>query len=104
MVAYLMIMGCNQWDDDLIKDIFTNRDVNWILAIPLQNKNTDSWYWHREKTGTILGIECLYYDSRRERSESNECKLVVLAKDVELESSSQDTKHYVEGINRLLTH
>lgn len=41
----------NNWDIDLLRDIFEIRDVQLILTIPLNNENEDTWYWRKEKMG-----------------------------------------------------
>lgn len=41
----------NQWDLDLIMDIFDNRDANIILSIPTHTTVEDSWYWRKKKMG-----------------------------------------------------
>lgn len=46
-----MVQDQNSWDEDLIHDIFIERDVNLILLIPLRNSNADSWFWNKEKLG-----------------------------------------------------
>lgn len=50
-VSSLMIPDERRWDEDLIKDIFNQRDANIILATPLLESNEDCWYWRREKSG-----------------------------------------------------
>ena len=50
-VSSLMVSGENKWDEDLLEDIFDERDINLILSIPLQNNSPDSWYWKYEKCG-----------------------------------------------------
>lgn len=41
----------NQWDVDLLRDVFEERDVNLILAIPINVDSADTWYWKKEKMG-----------------------------------------------------
>lgn len=41
-VDSLMIPGQNSWDEDLIHDMFTERDANLIISIPLRISDTDS--------------------------------------------------------------
>lgn len=48
-VDVLMVPNENQWDEDLIQDIFMERDIELILSIPLRNSDVDSWYWREEK-------------------------------------------------------
>lgn len=49
MVASLMMTGVIQRDEDLISEIFNERDANLILAIHLRDFENDSWYWRLEK-------------------------------------------------------
>lgn len=51
IVYPLMVTGQNQWDIDLVKDIFEDTDIKLILVIPLQNTVANSWYWCNEKMG-----------------------------------------------------
>ncbi|KAK1392403.1 hypothetical protein POM88_011459 [Heracleum sosnowskyi] len=67
MVSSLMITGHNQWDVDLLADFFEDRDTNLILFIPSQN--ADSWYWSRENLGRSTVKECVFADTRDERSQ-----------------------------------
>ncbi|XP_074342398.1 uncharacterized protein LOC141679917 [Apium graveolens] len=50
-VNSLMVADQDRWDTELINDMFTERDANLILSIPLQRAEEDSWYWRREKMG-----------------------------------------------------
>ncbi|XP_017217507.1 uncharacterized protein LOC108195085 [Daucus carota subsp. sativus] len=50
-VSSVMVSGENKWDEDLLEDIFDERDINLILSIPLQNNSPDSWYWKYAKCG-----------------------------------------------------
>lgn len=51
MVSSLFVTGENRWDEDLIHDMFEERDVNLILSIPLDANDQDVWYWKMEKLG-----------------------------------------------------
>lgn len=42
-VAALMVTGQNQWDVDLVNDIFNTRDADLILSIPLRQEDVDFW-------------------------------------------------------------
>ncbi|KAL8118945.1 hypothetical protein AgCh_016437 [Apium graveolens] len=37
------LLGTKQWDVDLVRDIFDDRDSNLILSIPLWDDNEDNW-------------------------------------------------------------
>lgn len=41
----------SDWDIDLLKDIFTDRDFNLILSVPVKAMYADSWFWNGEKLG-----------------------------------------------------
>lgn len=51
-VSNLMLVGQNQWDVDLIIDVFIERDASLIMGIPLaSNSEDDTWYWRKEWLG-----------------------------------------------------
>lgn len=50
-VDALLIPGQNEWDEDLVKDIFVERDARLILSIPLSGTGNDLWFWNKEKMG-----------------------------------------------------
>lgn len=43
-VTSLMVTGHNEWDADLVNDIFCERDANLILSIPLGCNQEDVWF------------------------------------------------------------
>ncbi|XP_074359589.1 uncharacterized protein LOC141699273 [Apium graveolens] len=47
-VDALMITNQIEWDVDLVKDIFSERDAQLILSIPLRPSDMDSWFWKWE--------------------------------------------------------
>lgn len=51
MVSSLMVVGANQWDMNLIFDVFNESEANVIVVIPLRNDDRDTWYWRGEKSG-----------------------------------------------------
>lgn len=51
-VPSLMVSYGNEWDKDLVHDMFNSRDASLILSIPIQRNRTDTWYWRREKWDT----------------------------------------------------
>ncbi|XP_074349748.1 uncharacterized protein LOC141689374 [Apium graveolens] len=59
MVSSLLDTDGN-WDVDLIKDVFDERDVNIILTIPLNKAAQGSWYWRQEKMGSY-SVKSAYY-------------------------------------------
>ncbi|XP_062094300.1 uncharacterized protein LOC133800357 [Humulus lupulus] len=51
-VEALMITGRVAWDDDLVRDLFNQRDANLILGIPLHSsRQVDAWFWAFESSG-----------------------------------------------------
>lgn len=50
-VLSLMSIGGKLWDEDLILDVFNERDASLILSIPLDGNDKDTWYWWYEKLG-----------------------------------------------------
>uniref|UniRef100_A0A803Q0U5 Reverse transcriptase domain-containing protein n=1 Tax=Cannabis sativa TaxID=3483 RepID=A0A803Q0U5_CANSA len=50
-VSSLMTIDQAQWDEDLIKDIFIDRDVNLILSTPFAPNEPDIWYWRLKNLG-----------------------------------------------------
>lgn len=65
-VDSLMCTESTQWDVDLINDIFTKRDANLILSIPLQRTQDDSWYWKEEKMG-FYSVKSAYALIRKQK-------------------------------------
>lgn len=51
-VSSLVTEDQNSWDVDLVQDIFSERDANLILTIPLQRTDNDSWFWRKDKLGS----------------------------------------------------
>lgn len=50
-VDMLIVPNQNIWDVDLITDIFSERDAQLILSIPLRISDTDNWFWKWERLG-----------------------------------------------------
>ncbi|XP_074347342.1 putative mitochondrial protein AtMg00310 [Apium graveolens] len=50
-VSALMVPNERKWDEDLVKDVFNQRDANLILATPLSENSRDSWFWRKDKLG-----------------------------------------------------
>lgn len=65
-----MSMNSDQWDDDLVNDIFIERDANLILSIPMQRIQEDSWYWRGEKMG-FYSVKSAYAKLRDQKEASN---------------------------------
>ncbi|XP_060972201.1 uncharacterized protein LOC133038159 [Cannabis sativa] len=50
-VYQLMSIDQDQWDMDILNDIFNERDINLIVSIPIQITEPDIWYWKKENLG-----------------------------------------------------
>lgn len=48
-VSSLFDLNQNQWDIDLLADMFKDRDYMLIISIPIQQGEPDSWYWKKDK-------------------------------------------------------
>lgn len=48
-MASLLMTGENRWNEDLIYNMFEERDVNLILSTPVNQRENDIWYWKKEK-------------------------------------------------------
>ncbi|KAL8102066.1 hypothetical protein AgCh_026811 [Apium graveolens] len=58
-VSGLMREGVNQWDDEILRDIFNERDVNLIRQIPLpRTTEQDSWFWMVDDKGLFSVRSC----------------------------------------------
>lgn len=58
-VRGLMTNEGNQWDDEVLRDICNERDVEMIQKIPLpMNSADDSWYWMLDDTGIFTVKSC----------------------------------------------
>ncbi|KAK6141980.1 hypothetical protein DH2020_020745 [Rehmannia glutinosa] len=55
LVSDLFIPGCNQWDIELVEDIFDREDVDKILSLPAgNNEEDDMLIWHFDAKGTYM--------------------------------------------------
>lgn len=45
IVSSLMSTNSNNWDVDLVVDVFNNIYANVIISIPMNKMMNDSWYW-----------------------------------------------------------
>ncbi|XP_062086997.1 uncharacterized protein LOC133793717 [Humulus lupulus] len=53
-VEALMITGRVAWDEDLVRDLFNQRDANLIVGIPLHSSRlADAWFWAFESSGRL---------------------------------------------------
>uniref|UniRef100_A0A803PR88 Reverse transcriptase domain-containing protein n=1 Tax=Cannabis sativa TaxID=3483 RepID=A0A803PR88_CANSA len=51
-VSGLLQIDHNSWDEEVITDLFNERDKALILSIPLlQNDDADCWFWCKEASG-----------------------------------------------------
>ncbi|KAK1398758.1 hypothetical protein POM88_008621 [Heracleum sosnowskyi] len=65
-VDTLMNPERSSWDIDLVTDIFAERDAQLILSIPLNLRDTDSWFWKYDKLGQYT-IKSAYATIREAR-------------------------------------
>ncbi|XP_074328110.1 putative mitochondrial protein AtMg00310 [Apium graveolens] len=66
-VNSLMQTDCKAWDEELVRDLFNDRDMDLILRIPLSiRSNFDSWYWVHDNDGHFTVRSC-YRQLRGER-------------------------------------
>jgi hypothetical protein len=54
MVSDLIDHGTTQWDEDVLRAIFLEEDVEEILKIPLRQGMEDSVAWSLDKKGVFL--------------------------------------------------
>ncbi|WOG86655.1 hypothetical protein DCAR_0205872 [Daucus carota subsp. sativus] len=67
-VSSLMETDTKHWDDELLRDICNERDVQLIRSIPLaRQREEDSWYWILEESG-LFSVKSCY---RRIQGEQN---------------------------------
>ncbi|XP_074344602.1 uncharacterized protein LOC141683749 [Apium graveolens] len=58
-VINLMETGNKRWDEEVLRDIFNESDVQLIKSIPIPNQSReDSWFWNWEKSGTFSVKSC----------------------------------------------
>lgn len=50
-VCSLLNYSENQWNRDVILNLFESRDASLIMAIPVNIAENDSWYWKYDKLG-----------------------------------------------------
>ena len=51
--------NAKQWDNDIILDLFNQRDANLILSIPLSQRSvSDSWFWCFDSKGLFSVKSC----------------------------------------------
>ncbi|XP_062099802.1 uncharacterized protein LOC133805647 [Humulus lupulus] len=58
-VFQLMLADRNEWDVDLLRDLFPERDVDLIFNIPICRDDVDSWYWRYDNLG-IYTVKSAY--------------------------------------------
>lgn len=67
-VADLIDQATGKWDEELIRDVFWEEDVQHILSIPLKPGYEDTIAWHNDSKGR-LSVKSAYHtlDDKRER-------------------------------------
>lgn len=74
-VARLKHVGTNEWDLDLLEDLFNARDINLIKIISLSNSHRlDRLIWFKETTGvyTVKSAYRLLQEERGTRRKEDE--------------------------------
>lgn len=67
-VTSLMMSESLAWEEDLVRDVFNNRDAQLILSIPLNSSRiVDKWYCEFENSGLFLSKNCVQEDTGFER-------------------------------------
>uniref|UniRef100_A0A803QGE0 Reverse transcriptase domain-containing protein n=1 Tax=Cannabis sativa TaxID=3483 RepID=A0A803QGE0_CANSA len=59
-VHSLFKIGCREWDEEIVQDVFNEDDAAVILGIPLAaGEARDSWYWFKERDG-VYSVKSAY--------------------------------------------
>lgn len=96
-VCSLLNYSENQWNRDVILNLFEARDASLIMAIPVNIAENDSWYWKYDKLGDY-SVKSAYRHIRElkenNRSEDNSgfWKLTL-----EFKNSTKNKAFYVES-------
>ncbi|KAL8104689.1 hypothetical protein AgCh_028771 [Apium graveolens] len=69
-VDSLMETDRDRWDEDLLQDIFEQRDINLILSIQIKRSDNDSWFWSHDSMGQYTVKSA--YDIIRRRAIGNQ--------------------------------
>uniref|UniRef100_A0A803Q693 RNase H type-1 domain-containing protein n=1 Tax=Cannabis sativa TaxID=3483 RepID=A0A803Q693_CANSA len=60
-VNSLFKVGCREWDEEVVRDVFNEGDAEVILGIPLAAGDArDSWYWFKERHG-VYSVKTAYH-------------------------------------------
>ncbi|XP_062075810.1 uncharacterized protein LOC133779929 [Humulus lupulus] len=72
-VSQLMVRGSNMWDMEILLDIFTERDINLISAIPINEHDRDDWYWKFDHKGfyTVKSAYALLQSEKHDSASSD---------------------------------
>uniref|UniRef100_A0A803PFI6 Reverse transcriptase zinc-binding domain-containing protein n=1 Tax=Cannabis sativa TaxID=3483 RepID=A0A803PFI6_CANSA len=73
-VSALVKPTVNDWDEEVLRDVLTERDYKLVLAIPLtQSFMEDKWYWFKENSGlfTVRSAYQLIQDSKPMNGQSD---------------------------------
>ncbi|CAI9089611.1 OLC1v1024213C1 [Oldenlandia corymbosa var. corymbosa] len=61
VVSELLIPGTNEWNQELVRDLFPQEEANAILSMVLpQNQSHDRWIWHHTRKGNHT-VRSAYY-------------------------------------------
>lgn len=72
-VSNLFRMDVKEWDEDLVRDVFNDKDANIILGIPLTRSSglNDSWYWGKE-VNRVYSVKSAYRWIQSQKNVNNE--------------------------------
>lgn len=68
-VNSLFEIGEQKWDEELISDIFEDRDASLILSIPLNSTDKDGWWWNKERLG-VYSVKSAYMWLQLQKNQS----------------------------------
>ncbi|KAL8093405.1 hypothetical protein AgCh_035325 [Apium graveolens] len=58
-VVNLMDVGHTRWDEEILKDIFNDRDIQLIRQVPISAQiQQDSWFWNLDQSGLFTVKSC----------------------------------------------
>ncbi|KAM6545226.1 hypothetical protein CsatB_025962 [Cannabis sativa] len=65
-----MVLGDRKWDEEIVRDVFNNRDAEKILSIPLfYSAGADKWHWGFDKSGEYT-VSSAYKFQQDQKNES----------------------------------
>lgn len=72
-VSSLFDMNQDQWDMDVLAEMFEERDYMLIVSIPVQRNEPDSWYWKKDKMEqyTVKNVYAMIQEKKHEQHSSD---------------------------------